>query len=103
MQLRKGDRNGGDYDLITVSVDDRTSAVRRLPDPLAGNQAAQWIRWIHDGSRGGPVWQFIVFLTGVFPVFFAVTGFLMWRRGRRARKQTGGAQDVRQGELIAAE
>ena len=61
-------------DLITVTVDDRNSGVRRLPDPLAGNRAAQWIRWIHDGSRGGPVWQFVVFLTGVFPVVFAVTG-----------------------------
>ena len=78
MQLRDCDN-----DLITVTVDDRSSAVRRLPDPLAGNRAAQWIRWIHDGSRGGPVWQFIVFLTGVFPVIFAVTGLMMWLRGRR--------------------
>ena len=73
-------------------VDDRSRAVRRLPDPLAGNRAAQWIRWIHDGSRGGPVWQFIVFLTGVFPVIFAVTGLMMWWRGRRARKQVADAK-----------
>ncbi len=82
MQLR-----ANDHDLITVTVNDQTNAVRRLPDPLAGNRAAQWIRWIHDGSRGGPVWQFIVFLTGFFPVVFAVTGLLMWRRGRQARER----------------
>ena len=72
-------------------VDDQNRAVRRLPDPLAGNRAAQWIRWIHDGSRGGPVWRFIVFLTGVFPVVFAFTGLLMWWRGRRARKRVADA------------
>ena len=90
-------------DLITVTVDDRSSGVRRLPDPLAGNRAAQWIRWIHDGSRGGPVWQFVVFLTGVFPVVFAVTGILMWLRGRRARKRLANAQTPREEKLVAAE
>jgi uncharacterized iron-regulated membrane protein len=76
-----------DHDLVTITVDDRGGVARRLPDPLAGNRAAQWIRWIHDGSRGGPVWQFVVFLTGVFPAVFALTGLLMWWRGRRARKR----------------
>jgi uncharacterized iron-regulated membrane protein len=90
-------------DLVTVTVDDRSSGVRRLPDPLAGNRAAQWIRWIHDGSRGGPVWQFIVFLTGAFPVVFAVTGILMWLRGRRVRKKFANAQPSREEKLVAAE
>jgi uncharacterized iron-regulated membrane protein len=95
-------RNAAD-DLITVTVDDRSGAVRRLPDPLAGNRAAQWIRWIHDGSRGGPVWQFIVFLTGVFPVVFAFTGILMWLRGRRARKKLAVTPATREEKLVAAE
>ena len=30
-------------------------------------RAAQWMRWIHEGSRGGPVWQVLVFLTGLVP------------------------------------
>jgi uncharacterized iron-regulated membrane protein len=90
-------------ELITVTVDDRSSGVRRLPDPLAGNRAAQWIRWIHDGSRGGPVWQFIVFLTGVFPVVFAFTGILMWLRGRRARKTLRDGTATREEKLVAAE
>ena len=97
VQMRQGE------ELITVTVDDRNSGVRRLPDPLAGNRAVQWIRWIHDGSRGGPVWQFIVFLTGVFPVVFAFTGILMWLRGRRGRKQLANAQAAREEKLVAAE
>ena len=92
-------------ELITVTVDDPSSSVSRQPDPLAGNRAAQWIRWIHDGSRGGPVWQFVVFLTGVLPVVFAFTGILMWWRGRRMRKKVK-ASDARQDgqeHLVAAE
>jgi uncharacterized iron-regulated membrane protein len=97
VQLRSGE------ELITVVVNDQTKEARRLPDPLAGNRAAQWIRWIHDGSRGGPVWQFIVFLTGVFPAIFAFTGILMWLRGRRARQQVTDAKATREEELVAAE
>jgi uncharacterized iron-regulated membrane protein len=95
-------RNAG-HDLVTVTVDDQGGAARRLPDPLAGNRAAQWIRWIHDGSRGGPVWQFVVFLTGVFPVVLAVTGLLMWWRGRRARRRLANGQLTPQEQLVAAE
>jgi uncharacterized iron-regulated membrane protein len=33
-----------------------------------------------------PVWAIIVFLTGVFPAVFAVTGVIMWLRKRADRK-----------------
>jgi uncharacterized iron-regulated membrane protein len=93
IQLRKSDET------ITLTVNDRTGAVARLPDPLAGDRAAQWIRAIHEGSRGGPVWQAVVFLTGVFPAVFAVTGLLMWLRGRSSRR----AVKLAQTRLQAAE
>ena len=92
-----------DHNPVTVTVDDRGGAARRLPDPLAGNRAAQWIRWIHDGSRGSEVWRFIVFLTGVFPVIFAVTGLMMWLRARRNRRRIANAQPSSQETLVAAE
>jgi uncharacterized iron-regulated membrane protein len=98
VQLRSAD-----HELVNVVVDDRQGTARRLPGPLAGNRAAQWFRWIHEGSRGGPVWQFVVFLTGVFPVVFAVTGLLMWWRGRRARKRVSDASVGGQEKLVAAE
>jgi uncharacterized iron-regulated membrane protein len=71
---------------VTVMVDDRTAATRRAPDPLAGDTAAQWIRWIHEGSHTGPVWRLAVFLCGIMPSALGVTGLLMWLRGRRRRK-----------------
>ena len=67
-------RNAASGETATVMVDDRSGNVERQPAPLAGDRAAQWIRWIHEGSHSGPVWQFAVFLTGVFPLVFAVTG-----------------------------
>jgi uncharacterized iron-regulated membrane protein len=92
-----------DHNPITVTVDDQGGAARRLPDPLAGNRAAQWIRWIHDGSRGSEVWRFVVFLTGVFPAIFAVTGLMMWLRARRNRRRVASAQPGSQETLVAAE
>jgi uncharacterized iron-regulated membrane protein len=71
---------------ITVVVDDRLATVRRAPDPLAGDSAAQWIRWIHEGSHSGPVWRLVVFLCGIMPTALGVTGLVMWWRGRQRRK-----------------
>ena len=79
VQLRIPDQSG----LTTVLIDDRSGAVRQLPYLLAGDRAAQWIRWLHEGSNSGPLWKFVVLLTGVFPPIFACTGVIMWLRGRR--------------------
>jgi uncharacterized iron-regulated membrane protein len=98
IQLRKADSG----EITTVMVDDRSGAVERSPDPLAGDRAAQWIRWIHEGSHSGPVWQFVVFLTGAFPLIFAVTGIIMWWRGRRSRASLAAGR-AGAGELQAAE
>ena len=95
-------RNALSAETATVMVDDRSGNVERLPGPLAGDRAAQWIRWIHEGSHSGPIWQFAVFLTGIFPLVFAVTGVIMWWRGRRTRKEVAGRPST-QGELQAAE
>ncbi|MGA7485806.1 MAG: PepSY-associated TM helix domain-containing protein, partial [Xanthobacteraceae bacterium] len=98
LQLRS--ENG---EIAYVTIDDRSGTVARLPGPLAGDRAAQWMRWIHEGSHSGPVWQFIVFLTGVFPLVFAVTGVIMWWRGRRSRKAAAANRTIGRGELQAAE
>ncbi len=90
----------GEHALATVTVDDRSSAVTRQSDPLAGDRAAQWIHAIHEGSRGGPIWQLLVFLTGICPLAFGVTGITMWWRGRRNRRVIAAG---RAGELQAAE
>lgn len=82
VQMREPD----DGDLIMLTINDRTGDVVRAPAPLSGDRAALWIRRIHDGGRGGPVWQVLVFLTGVLPPVFVVTGIMMWLRGRRVRR-----------------
>lgn len=80
LQLARG---GGET--VNVVVDDR-DARASVTTPRSGDRVASWIRWIHEGSHSGPVWAVIVFLTGVFPTIFAVTGAIMWLRKRADRK-----------------
>jgi len=76
---------GKSGDTITVLVDDHSGTARRQPAPLAGDHAAQWIRWLHEGSHGGLAWRLVVFLTGLLPVGLGLTGLIMWLSGRRRR------------------
>ncbi|HEX3441870.1 MAG TPA: PepSY-associated TM helix domain-containing protein [Pseudolabrys sp.] len=75
-----------DGDAVTVAVDDRSGKAAPVLAPQSGDRAASWIRWIHEGSHSGPVWALIVFLTGVFPTIFAITGTIMWLRKRADKK-----------------
>src|SRR5581483_8688239 len=68
--------------IVTVMTDDRTGQSLPRVLPLSGDRAVAWIRWIHEGSHAGPVWAFLVTLTGIFPTVFAVTGVIMWLRKR---------------------
>ena len=43
------------------------------------------MRRIHDGTDTGVVWQVIVFLGGLIPAGLAITGVMMWLRGRKVR------------------
>ena len=69
-------------------VDDRSGAVTKVT-PQSGDRIAQWIRWIHEGSHSGVLWQFLVFLCGVLPTGFAVTGTMIWLRSRKAKAASG--------------
>jgi uncharacterized iron-regulated membrane protein len=80
VQMRRGPG-----DEVSVTIDDRSGQARGLA-PQAGDRAASWIRWIHEGSRGGLLWSIVVFLTGAFPTVFAVTGIMMWLRKRSTRR-----------------
>ena len=75
----------GRGDALSATIDDRSGQVNvvRLQ---SGDRTAAWIRWIHEGSHSGPVWAVVVFLTGIFPSIFAVTGIIMWLRKRSDRK-----------------
>jgi len=43
-----------------------------------------WMRPVHDGSLGA-VWKFLVFLSGLVPTLFVVTGLVMWWKKRQRR------------------
>jgi uncharacterized iron-regulated membrane protein len=98
VQLRVPDTPG----VTTIMVDDRSAAVSKVAQ-LPGDRIALWIRWIHEGSHSGPVWQIIVFISGLLPTLFAVTGLLIWLRKRRNRR--AGVEDRTAGvpQLDAAE
>lgn len=92
-----GQAGGGDWRIllrakdgaapVSIVVDDATGAARLADAPLPGDSAAQLIKGLHEAQRGGPAWAVLVFLAGLAPAAFLVTGILMWlrRRGARAR------------------
>ncbi len=87
----------------TVTVDDATGQVRRQGGPGGGpaqggeqrrapqgpdpSQAtAQFMRRLHDGSTYPLIWQVVVFITGILPALFGITGLIMYLRRRRNRR-----------------
>ncbi len=86
-------------DAVTVTIGDRSGKASPVVAPQSGDRAASWIRWIHEGSHSGAIWAAIVFLTGVFPTIFAITGVIMWLRKRAARK-TLESKDIRRGAQL---
>ena len=87
-------------DLTTIVINDRSAEARRQAAPQTGDSAAQWIRWLHEGSNSGPVWRLVVLFTGLAPPVLGVTGIIMWLRGRRNRSI---AASTSAGALQAAE
>lgn len=73
-------------DDITVVVDDRSGSAAPALAPQSGDRVARTIRALHEGSRGGSLWKSIVFLTGLLPTVFVVTGVTMWLRKRADRR-----------------
>src|SRR5471032_3014492 len=92
VQLRSENAAG----VTTITVDDRSGAASKQAQ-LSGDRAAQWIRWIHEGSNAGPLWQILVFLCGVLPTVFIVTGVLIWLRSRAFKRAGLRVQGMPQG------
>jgi uncharacterized iron-regulated membrane protein len=68
----------------TAYVDPYRGKVISVRDPSVNFMA--WMRPVHQGSfQGslGPVWQFLVFLSGLVPSLFIVTGLIMWWKKRK--------------------
>ncbi|CAO3410634.1 PepSY-associated TM helix domain-containing protein [Azospirillum largimobile] len=84
----------------TVFVDPWTARVAEVRDPAtysAGETVMAWQRPLHAGEGLGPLWKWAVFLSGVLPPLFAVTGTLMWWLKRKARR----AKDAERAAALA--
>jgi len=40
------------------------------------------MRRLHDGTDMGLAWRIIIFIGGIVPALVAITGIVMWLRGR---------------------
>jgi len=80
-------REGEDGPSITTTVNPYTgeaAVVARPARPPRGQGLS--IRGLHAGDGLGPLYKALVFASGLLPLVFVITGFLMWLRKRQARR-----------------
>lgn len=73
---------------ITVVVDPWARKVIAVSDPrhfTAGETVQAWQRGLHGGEGLGWAWKILVFLSGLLPLLFSLTGIAMWWIKRRRR------------------
>jgi uncharacterized iron-regulated membrane protein len=81
-------RTGGTAETAQFSVEDATGRISRTDGAAGGgDEVSRLMRRIHDAQGMGPVWETLVFLTGVLPAAFVVTGVMMWLRRRSNRRK----------------
>jgi len=80
----------------TVLVDPWARRVIEVLYPRASSPSETVLAWqyaLHAGRGFGPVWKMLVFLSGLLPLLFSVTGILMWQLRRRRRTVLAGGSD----------
>ena len=65
-----------------VMIDPYSGKVLAIRD--ASERFLAWMRPVHQGSLG-PIWRFLVFVSGLVPTLFVVTGMIMWWMKRQRR------------------
>jgi len=73
---------------ITVAFDPRDTGAVHIDDPRnypLPDRILNLFYALHFSIGAGPVWTFLVFLTGLMPLFLTVTGLTIWwtKRSRR--------------------
>jgi uncharacterized iron-regulated membrane protein len=80
--------HGSEATILTMAyVDPYRAQVVALRDPATLPAADSFMaaqRPLHEGEGLGPIWRFLVFLSGFLPLLFVVTGVIMWVKKRRA-------------------
>jgi uncharacterized iron-regulated membrane protein len=90
---------------ITVFVDPWTRRTIEALDPRQfslGERILAWQHSVHAGQGFGWVWKILVFLCGLLPLLFALTGITMWWLKRDQRKSLGAAPDLIPNEVETA-
>ncbi|MHB1205345.1 MAG: PepSY-associated TM helix domain-containing protein, partial [Rhodospirillaceae bacterium] len=83
---KAGDQMGAP--MVAVVVDPWAKRVMDVRDPdayAANDKFLVWQRALHSGSGLGTVWWVLVFISGLLPPLFAVTGVTMWWMRRKGR------------------
>ena len=79
---------------ILVTLDQATGDIAYVDDPRDHGILEQVINLqnaLHYGAAYGIVWKVIVFVSGLLPLFFAVTGISIWWARRRVTRRTSEA------------
>jgi uncharacterized iron-regulated membrane protein len=86
---------------VNVFIDPLRAKVLEVRDPrayTAGENIQAWQRALHEGSGFGLVWKWLVFLIGLAPVLFAITGVTMWVIKNKQRAAAHTPADERETE-----
>jgi uncharacterized iron-regulated membrane protein len=70
-----------DAQAITVLVDSNRARILGVRDPWARGTGSQVINWqwpLHTGRGTQALYRAVIFLVGLLPILFAVTGVSMW-------------------------
>jgi uncharacterized iron-regulated membrane protein len=71
---------------ILVTLDQATGDIGYVDDPRDHGMVEQVVNLqnaLHYGSAYGTLWQIVVFVSGLLPLFFAITGLSIWWARRR--------------------
>jgi len=77
-----------------VTFNEQTGDVGYVDDPRYygnGGDGLNFQNVVHYGVGFGLVWKILVFVSGLLPLFFAVTGFNIWWIKRRVTRRAAAA------------
>ncbi len=81
--------NGPSAPPISVMIDPETARVEYIDDPRdypTGSKFLNMQHAVHFGIGFGWIWAVLVFVSGLLPLLFAITGTYAWWLKRRARR-----------------
>ena len=82
---------------ITAFIDPYRAEIISVRDPWAGDlgdSVMTWQRPLHTGRGTNAVYRALIFVVGLLPPLFAVTGVAMWWTKRRGRARIAAGNDA---------